>query len=236
MSLLLHAITSPEAGITRPAGLHGHPLVSAQQEGLVAWATKFPDKPEQLTRADLLAHHELVSRLDERLDSTLPARLPTWVSDLDALARLLVARRDALSASLERVRGRTELAVTALWMAAEEETPAPAFRFAPRGSSEASTSGPGTRYLLQRRQVFAGSDRRRVLAQQLADDLERLAAPDLAEMQRQVCPSQDVALSAALLVPRPKASEVKARIRRVAQDVRILVNGPWPPYSFADVR
>jgi Gas vesicle synthesis protein GvpL/GvpF len=226
VSLLLHAITSPEAGITSPAGLRGHPLVCAQKEGLAAWATAFPDEPEQLTRADLLAHHELVSRLDEQLDGTLPARLPTWISDLDALERLLVARRDALSANLERVRGRTELAVTALWMAAEAETL----------SAEASTSGPGTRYLLQRRQVFAGSDRRRALAQQLADDLERLAASDLAEMQRQVCPSQGVALSAALLVARPRAIEVKARLRRVAHDVRILVNGPWPPYSFADVR
>jgi len=234
VSLLLHAITPPEAGIRPPEGLRGHPLVCTQQEGLAAWATAFPDKPEQLTRADLLAHHELVSRLDERLDSMLPARLPTWVSDLDALERLLVARRGALLANLERVRGRTELAITALWVSAEPEPPA--FRFAPRGSLAAGAATPGTRYLLQRRQVFAGSDQRRALAQQLADDLERLAAPDLAEMQRQVCPSQGVALSAALLVARPSAIEVKARIGRVAQDVRILVNGPWPPYSFADVR
>jgi len=221
VSLLLHAITPPDTGVTPPTGLRGHPLVCVQDEDLVAWATEFPEKPDQLTRADLLAHHELVSRLDEWLDGSLPARLPTWIGDRDALQRLLTAKRAELSTSLERVRGRTELAVTAVWTTPEEQTP----------SSEAAT--PGTRYLLQRRQAFAGSDRRRARAHQLADELERLAAPDLAEMQRKVCPSKGVALSAALLVARPTAIEVKARLPRVDQDVRILVNGPWPPYSFA---
>jgi hypothetical protein len=226
VSLLLHAITLLEASISPPAGLRGHPLVRTDEEGLVAWATAFPDKPEPLTRQDLLAHHELISRLDELHNGSLPARLPTWVSDQDALRHLLAARRDALSANLERVRGRTELAVTALWKTTELE----------ESSAEAATSGPGTRYLLQRRQLFSGSDWRRALAQQLADTVERVAAPDLLEMQRRVCPSQGVALSAALLVPRPKSLEVKARMRRIDQDVRILVNGPWPPYSFAEVR
>jgi hypothetical protein len=44
-----------------------------------------------------------------------------------------------------------------------------------------------------------------------------------------------VALSAALLVPRASAENVRKRIARTEQDVRILINGPWPPYTFADV-
>lgn len=224
MSLLLHAITPPDAGVTPSAGLRGHPLVSVVEQDLAAWATEFAENPGQLTRADLLAHHELISRLDEQLDSSLPARLPTWITDVDAVRRLLVARRAELSKNLERVHGRAELAVTIAWTTAEPETPSP----------EALT--PGTRYLLRRRQAFAVSDQRRALAGELAHEVQRLAAPDLVEMQRYLCPSKAVAVSAALLVPRTSAAEVSARIRRMERDVRILVNGPWPPYSFVDVR
>jgi len=39
----------------------------------------------------------------------------------------------------------------------------------------------------------------------------------------------------ALLVPRVRAAEVRARLARVEPDVRILLNGPWPPYSFVAI-
>ena len=44
-----------------------------------------------------------------------------------------------------------------------------------------------------------------------------------------------VALSSAVLVARASAEDVKNRLIRAEQDVRILVNGPWPPYTFATV-
>ena len=34
-------------------------------------------------------------------------------------------------------------------------------------------------------------------------------------------------------MPRESAVSVKARLIRAERDVRILVNGPWPPYTFA---
>jgi hypothetical protein len=38
-----------------------------------------------------------------------------------------------------------------------------------------------------------------------------------------------------VLVPRASAENVTKRLTRSEQDVRILINGPWPPYTFADV-
>jgi hypothetical protein len=53
------------------------------------------------------------------------------------------------------------------------------------------------------------------------------------DSRRQICPSKDVAVTLALLVPRGNADSVKRSLPRAASDVRILVNGPWPPYTFA---
>jgi hypothetical protein len=200
-------------------------MVTVADDSLVAWATELPHPDAAFTRNDLLAHHQLVSEIDERVAACLPARFPTWFDDVDALRRRLDRSRDELSTLIEEVRGCCELAVTALWIAPEEAAAA---------SGEPNT--PGRRYLAKRRDEFAGSDSRRARAHQLADELQQAIGDDLLRAQRQVCPSATVALSSALLVRRSTAQNAKARLRRTDQDVRILVNGPWPPYTFAGVR
>ena len=73
------------------------------------------------------------------------------------------------------------------------------------------------------------------LAKRLAEQVELGAGADLVEADHRLVPSEAVLLSSALLVERAAAETVKARLTRVSGDVRILVNGPWPPYSFAVV-
>jgi hypothetical protein len=193
-------------------------------ERLAAWVTSYGEASLPFTRADLLEHHAIVSRIHAHVAACLPARFPTWLSqepgDEDP-ADTVRRRRTELAQALDRVRGRSEIGVTARWTAAADAAP----------SAEANT--PGTRYLLERRRVFAGSDRRRERARELADEIERLVADDLVDVRRQLCPSTTVALSSALLVPRQRASELIERLPRDAHDVRILVHGPWPPYTFA---
>jgi gas vesicle protein GvpL/GvpF len=226
--LLLQAITSPPdaAAYDVASGLRGGQMVTVADDGLVAWATELPHPDAAFTRDDLLAHHRLVSEIDERVAACLPARFPTWFDDVDALRRRLDRSRDELSRLIEEVRGCCELAVTALWIAPEQAAAA----------SEEPSSTPGRRYLAKRRDEFAASDSRRARAHRLADELEQATGADLLRAQRQVCPSATVALSSALLVRRSTAQNVKVRLRRTDQHVRILVNGPWPPYTFAGVR
>jgi hypothetical protein len=186
-----------------------------------AYASRFDAPAENFGRADLLAHHDIISGLAAQMD-VLPARFPTWLADEETVRSDLDRRRGDLVAALERVHGRVELAVTAVWTAAPDEIP-----------PEADT--PGRKYLLARQQAFSGSDQRRERARALADQTERLIGSDLVEIQHQVCPSATMALSSAVLVPRESAENVKARLAREEHDVRILINGPWPPYTFADV-
>jgi hypothetical protein len=66
-------------------------------------------------------------------------------------------------------------------------------------------------------------------------EIERIVGSDLVEVRTQVRPSAVVGLSMSLLVPRADAAEIITRLPRAKRDVRILVDGPWPPYTFADV-
>jgi hypothetical protein len=226
--LLLHAITTsdpPATAADAAAGLGGRRLTRIDAGDLVAWASEFASPPDQFTRADMLEHHEIISRLHAQVDACLPARFATWVTGNADLER----RAEPLAAALERVRDRSELAVTALWTSPlADDNP-------PHQAPPPEAARPGTRYLRDRQHAFAGTDRRRACARELADEIERSAGQELVEATRTVCPSPAVALSAALLVPRATAAGLRLRLLRDRPGVRILVNGPWPPYTFADV-
>jgi hypothetical protein len=197
--------------------------VRIEQGALMAWATEFSDTEPTFTRDDLLAHHALVAEIFACEEAILPARFPTLVDDQDTLCERLRSRQDTLTAQLERVRGCCELAVTMLWTSADVAQPA------------VEADSPGRRYMAQRQLAFAGSDRRRARARELADQLDRSVGADLISARHTVCPSASVGLSSALLVKRSRAEPVQMRLVHTRDDVRILVNGPWPPYTFAAV-
>jgi hypothetical protein len=174
----------------------------------------------------MLAHHRVVSAVFARSAGCLPARFPTLVGDRDALREHIEAKRRELTAQLERVRGHCELAVTAVWLASEESS----------APIDVEATAPGRRYLLQRRAAMLGSDRRHARALEIADEIERAVSSAVVEVKREMCPSPRVAVSLSMLVERPNAGAILARLPREEHDVRILVHGPWPPYTFAGAR
>jgi hypothetical protein len=171
----------------------------------------------------MLAHHEVVARLHEAHDACLPARFPTRLADSDALRQLLLKREKPLLAALERVRGRAELAITAVWTAEPATEPMP-------------ETTPGRQYLVSRQRAFHSADAQRATATALAEAIEHTVGTELVEAQRKLCPTAAIALSLALLVPRSAAAAIARRVLGIEDrdGVRILVNGPWPAYTFVD--
>jgi hypothetical protein len=215
VSRLLHAITAPETPQITRLGLRGRPLSVIEAHGLGFWTTALEVPTPAFDRADLLEHHDIMCFIHERVEACLPVRFPTWLPPAG------VGSAERFAAALDHVRGRSEIVVTAVWNAAEEVQPA----------HEAPTSG--TDYLRRRQRELSGSDRRRGRARQLSEAIEQWSGPDLVEARHTLNPSAAVALSTALLVPRGSAETVKRSVVRPQPDVRILVNGPWPPYTFA---
>jgi hypothetical protein len=216
VKLLLRAISLPTDSF------EGN-LVRLDVGGLTAWASNAADWNQPFTREDLIEHHRIASEIHAGAEACLPVRFPTWFADESELRQSLMSRERDVAGQLERVRGCSEVAVTAEWTMAEEDA-APV---------EAST--PGRQYLLERQRAVAGSERRRARAREIERNILDGVRTQIKDVQTRLCPSPNVALSTALLVARQTAHEVKGRLPRADRDVRILVNGPWPPYSFARV-
>jgi hypothetical protein len=221
VALLLRAITLPPESLD--AGLEH--ILRVDHGRLTVWADEM-DQATTLGRDDLLSHHRKVSAIFSRVDSCLPARFPSWADSPEAVQTLLQWRSNELARRLESLRGCCELAVTAVWLT-------------PRAACATSESPKrtGRDYLLARRRAIQHSDRRRELAKAIADELQSRArqAAEVTDVRQRLSPSTPVALSMALMVRRDQAQDVIALFARGADDVRILVNGPWAPYSFAGV-
>lgn len=134
------------------------------------------------------------------------ACLPARFPTFVASEEALVAQLPDVQLRLEGVRDACELAVTATWLTFPKEGPL-----------------TGTRYL-----------QRRARLERLADEVEQSAGADLLEARRTIRPSDNIAVSLALLIKRGNAEAVIQRLPPTGPDVRILVNGPWPPYTFVD--
>jgi hypothetical protein len=226
VTLIAHAIAPAPPIPLEGDGLRGRPLAWADAGDLGLWGTDL-DAGIRLERADAMEHHRLVERICAT-QPCLPVRFGTAFPSLDAARKSIESRAAALRAALERVSGKTELALTLLWRS----------RPAPPEPGLVEALGPGRRYMEERRGRYAVSAARRARAAELVERLLALLPVDRALVWHEICTSEDVAVSLAVLVPTEQSMVRKADLERVAgsfDDVLAVVNGPWPPYTFARI-
>ena len=230
------------AGATLPAdvvGVAGGVVAPVAAEGLIALTTAVPraqfdieplrDNLNDLPWLERVAReHEAV--LDQVLgDATVvPLRLCTIFEDDAGVQRMLQAEHDALTEALGRLGGREEWGVKVLLDRG---------RGAPAGEAEG-----GLAYLARRREQLAAREQARVLAAELADQVDgalRVVAVDAVRLPAQNRElsghSGDMVLNAAYLVCDP--AELRDCVetlqsRYAAEGARIDLTGPWPPYNF----
>ena len=232
--LLLHAISTTPSGPTLDADFRGHPVRWVGTTECGGWVSAWSEKVADLQRQDLLEHHAIVQQACS-LGPSLPVRFPTWIDDEPSLLDLISSRKAHVEEALRRVRGRSELAVTVVWngeKAATANVPQGREHAGPDGGGAASS---GRRYLEERRAAVEHDTQRRAEARRLAQQLEEQVQASV-DAQHVLCPSDGVALSSALLVPSDDAPRIReALVESFGRwpHLQAVVNGPWPPYTFA---
>ncbi len=222
MTLLGHAIAASPPAALSAEGLRGRPLAWSEAGGIGLWSTEWePDV--KLERPDALEHHRLVERICAA-QTCLPVRFGTAFATADEARASLDKRAAALRAALARVAGKSELALTLLWR--EHSTP----------QAVESAAGPGRQYMEARRAEFGAREARRARAESLVEEVITELAIERQLVWHETCTSDNVAVSLALLVPTELAGQLKADLAQAAArfpDVIPVLNGPWPPYTFA---
>jgi Gas vesicle synthesis protein GvpL/GvpF len=217
--LYVYALVDADGGRPAPAdaGHDGAPLCVVARGGVAAICSRH-ERLDLPVEAEHLWRHERVAEALMDDHAVLPVRFGTTVADDGALAAMLDERQAEFRGALERVRGRVEMTVKAMWTPPEPPVDVP----------DAGAS-PGRTYLLSRLET-------RNAAVALADAIHTRLAAEAVDARRQVLVTPRLLLSAAYLVDRERVDallEASDDAARRHPEVELLCIGPWPPHTFA---
>jgi len=192
-----------------------------------ALLTTLADAESEETLVRLARRHDVVVRQLAEAGATLPVRLGTLCADAERLERALTHASDELTAQLTAVRGCGEWSVRVL---AE-----------PGPDASARADVTGTDYLLGRRRA---KERRARQRRNAADAIRELHEALSVYARRNAASSSltgERLFSGVYLVPQAYSGDVEERCAAAAARLakcgaRLVVTGPLPPYSFADVQ
>lgn len=227
----VYAIVPATAGL--PEGLIGFggqlQTIIWGDLGAVVSSVDASDRQDALapppSRENLLRHEAVVEAVCE-CSAALPVRFGTVLADSDAVSRALARHYEMLLADLARLGDKIELGVMALWRDARWSEPA---------HHSAGSGARGTAYLAARLAEHRQAEAARKRAEALAAELDAGLRPHVIESRRRLCPSERLALRDAYLAERERRGALEEafdEVRRRHPELRLLLSGPWPPYSF----
>jgi hypothetical protein len=183
-----------------------------------------------------LAAHNRVNAAALAGSTPLPFRFGTRATRA-RLAEYAASNESALAVALARVRGCVEMGVKLMEKPSGEARQAKGVDVA--RAEDASGVGRGTAFLLKKRREVLGEEDARLRAEGLAGWLDEGVGGLARESAARLSPSEAIAVRAAHLVERERVAEYRARLREMGKaraGLRLLTSGPWPPYSFSDIK
>ena len=106
--------TQPETYTTKGMGERGDPVTTIHYRDLGAVISTSPEGEYDSSRRNMLNHTKVLEEVMER-HTILPVRFNTISPDSEMLDKLLCARYDELIGELERMEGKVEMGLKALW-------------------------------------------------------------------------------------------------------------------------
>jgi hypothetical protein len=227
----VYAILARETPL--PAGLRGFSgaaVSTVPYRALAAATSPLQSDALRPTAENLWRHEEIVEALRQQ-GPALPVRFRTVLADASAVVDALAERYDVLAADLARLGDKVEFGLSVLWdppiTSGEERSPS--------SGDAMEAQGPGARYLqarlTARRHEAALRERARALARELDGEL----SVQTLERRCTLLPTPRLAVRAAYLLDPghvPAFQDAFAQLRQAHPDLRFLLSGPWPPYTF----
>ncbi|HYH86428.1 MAG TPA: GvpL/GvpF family gas vesicle protein [Pyrinomonadaceae bacterium] len=215
---------------------------------LAAVVSELEDESVAVVSENLRAHNAVNAGVLAR-STTLPFRFGTLATE-SRLAEYVAANEGSLVAALGRVRGCVEMGVKIMEKAkgkrqkaedGSEEARSEVVLTDEASGAEAGASGVGrgTAFLLAKRREVLGDEAERRRAEEVAGWLAEGVSGLVRESSVRVNPSDALVVRAAHLVERARVEEYRGRVRSLGAErveLHFLTSGPWPPYSFGELR
>lgn len=187
-----------------------------------------------IERENIFAHERVIRRVLRRV-TPLPFRFGTLTTTAK-LGAYVEANREALIQSLGRVRDSLEMSVKIIWRAEDVRR-----RVLKAGEEDTGKAllGKGAAYLAEKRREILGDELLKERAEELAGWLTERVGDSASEQAVEVRPAESLVVRAAYLVGRARLSEYQKSLEMARAErphLRFLTSGPWPPYSFSNIK
>jgi hypothetical protein len=218
---VLPATCLPDPALT---GLEDQPVVALLVEDLAVWVSRL-DRPQPSVTA-VQAHNRVAEAAITEAVTPVPLRFGQWLEDEAALRRAVGERLSDYRAQLAQFAGCLEFGLRLIDPAGAEK--------ARDVHTSARTSGREYMQALRESSRLAEQQRQRAeqVRARVQESLRDLVRAERVQDER----TAHAVVTLSHLVARPQFDEYRARARRlrtVFPELRLLLSGPWPPYSFA---
>lgn len=232
MTLYAYCLSDEATGamLEDAAGVCGERPRLLACNGVQAVVSDFAGERVAVERENVFAHERVIQRLLQQV-TPLPFRFGTLVAE-ERLLAYVEENRAGLMQSLERVRGSVEMSVKIIWGGAETEEE-------DAGGAVEKNEGKGTAYLSSLRREIHGDARLKERAEELAAWLKERVGDAASEHDVSLRPFETLVVRAAFLVRRERLAEYRRKVEqalRAREGLRFLTSGPWPPYSFSNIK
>lgn len=217
MKYLLYCII--EQDLNEPPPQPGTCLVAGH--GLAVVVSRVEVTSSAPSVSSLLAYGRVVEAIHAR-QAVIPLRYGCLMESKGEIVRLLEDHRQEYEGLLGRLRGMTEMGIRVLWRASPQFLPE-------------SLSSPGAAYLASLRNRYNPESRLTPEEAQVADQITGLLSGCYTEQRREVSSSsQGRLVSLYFLTTKTCVERFRNQARQICppSGTKLLLSGPWPPYSF----
>ncbi len=231
--------SQPETFTTKGMGERGDPVTTIHYQDLGAVISNSPEGEYDSSRRNMLNHTKVLEEVMER-HSILPVRFNTISPNRETLDKLICARYDELMGELERMDGKVEMGLKALWYEGIIFDEILAERDDIRHLRDSlQGKAPEKTYYERIRLGELVEDAVRTKRSMDEDMILTTLSPFAVQSRANDIFGERMILNAAFLVERVHESEMDAAIRALdaQQTNRVLFRyvGPVPPYNFVNL-
>lgn len=211
------------------AGLDNRPLTTVGHDDLEAVVSEIERDTFRSTAENVMRHETVVESV-RRMVPAIPVRFGTILPDAEEVRNSLITNYQSLYRDVERLGDKVEMGLSVLW-----EPPAEAQVTEPTEHAQPGEAGTGTRYLRARFAEYRHAAGLQERAQKVADDVDRELAAHTLDQRHSILLTPRLAVRVAYLMHPSSLSAFRDafdELRSKFADLRFLLSGPWPPYSF----
>ena len=211
------------------SGISAAPVRWLKLEDVSVMVSDYEGETVPVTREHALVHAAVVRSI---LDQTtpLPFRFGTIVGE-QQLMNFVKTHKSVLTNKLAHVHDCVEMNVKVIYQLPTNENS--------QANGEPASAGPGTAFLAGKRRQLLADESFSSQRSDFSTLLETTLAGVVREQQIALRPSDTAVLATAShLVRRDQIQPYREKIAKVREnrpELRLLVSGPWPPYSFANI-